>query len=352
MEIYYNNKMRLSDNELEELEIAHRKAKSKKEADKIKSIILWNKGYKWETIKEVLLISDGTIKNYVDAYQNGGLKELLETRYEGHNFKLTKEEEEILCKYVENNNIQSSVQACDYVRRRFGKVYTKNGMTKTLKPLGFSYKKPKAIPCKVDSFAQVNFLIQYYQKKATQKKDEAIYFVDASGFQHNAKLDYGWIRKGWNKEVKSNSGRKKINVNGAYNPITHEVITVSQEGNMNTESNIALIKKIIEYNHWKSEITLFVDNAKMNKSKNLKDFIKKQKVKITLVYLPPYSPNLYLIERLWRLSKKKLLSNKYYSSFMKFKISVEDFFDEKIWRMKKELKSLMKENFQLFGLQN
>ena len=343
--------MRLSLEELAQLELSHRKAKSKKDADKIKCIISWGKGYRWEIIKEILLISDGTLKNYVDAYQKGGVKELLKTRYEGHNFKLTKDEEAILCDYVENHNVQSSSQACAYVERRLGKVYTENGMTLLLKRLGFSYKKPKPAPCKVDIFAQTNFLINYYKKMMTLKEDESVYFVDASGFQHNAKLDYGWIRKGRNKEIKTNSGRDKINVNGAYNPKTHEVITVNQKENMNTESNIALIKKIIECNRWKNEITLFVDNAKMNKSKKLKEFIKNQKIRITLIYLPPYSPNLNLIERLWRLSKKKLLSNKYYASFMTFRIAIEDFFDVKIWKMKKELKSLMTQNFQQYGLQ-
>jgi len=69
--------------------------------------------------------------------------------------------------------------------------------------------------------------------------------LDARVSKHNIRMKYGCIRKGFNKEVKINTGRKKINVNSAYNSVTHEVITVKQESNINTNSNIAIIDKII-----------------------------------------------------------------------------------------------------------
>jgi len=342
--------MKLSPEELSQLIVLHKKTRSRRDADKLKCIIYWGDGWTWEEIKEALFITDGTIKSYIDYYQNGGVTGLLKKRNDGHHFKLTAEQEKSVVKYVETYNILRSKQVCSYVKKKFGINYTDNGMTLTLKRLGFSYKKPKAVPCKANTFSQINFLIKYYQKLLTLKEDEAIYFVDASGFEHNAKLAYGWIRKGFNKEIKTNSGRQRINVNGAYNPVTHEVIAVSQDSNINTDSNIALIEKILECDSGKRRITLIFDNAKMNRSRKLMDYIKSQDIKIEPMYLPTYSPNLNLIERLWRFTKKKLLSNKYYSSFMKFKAVLEDFFEIDIWKMKKELKLLMTDKFQVFGL--
>ena len=260
--------MRLPAEELGKLEIAHRKAKSKKEGDKIKCIIAWGNGFSWELIKSILLISDGTIKNYVDAYQKGGLKLLSKTHYEGNHFNLTAEQEISISRYVQSYNVLRSDQVCNYVKRKFEVKYSTNGMTLLLKRLGFSYKKPKLRPPKVNRQAQKNFIWNYRLKMLNLPSDESVYFIDAAGFVHNARLDYGWIKKGHNKEIKAKTGRQKVNVNGAYNPKTHKVITVSQKTNMNTESNIALIKKVIEQDRDKKKITLILDNARMNYSKN------------------------------------------------------------------------------------
>ncbi|MDH4129333.1 MAG: transposase [Spirochaetota bacterium] len=97
-------------------------------------------------------------------------------------------------------------------------------------------------------------------------------------------------------------------------------------------------------------ITLICDNAMMNKSRKLLDYIKSQDIKIEIIYSANIFPNLNLIGRLWRFTKKKLLSNKYCSKFMKFKAVLEDFFEIDLCKMKKELKLLMNDKFQVFGL--
>ena len=341
--------MRLEPAEIERLIEQHKKLKRLKDGDKLKCVIYWGKGYTWEQIKEILFVSDGTIKTWLDIYQKKGMDGLLKSKYYGNHHHMTPAQEQIVCNYIDNYNVMSSLQVVQYVQNRFGIRYTVNGMTKTLIRLGFSYKKPKRAPAKIDSFAEASFKKNYFLKSETLPDDESIYFMDGSGFEHNAKIDYGWIRRGKNKMVKTNTGRKRLNVNGAYNIKNHEVVSICQEENVNTQSNIELLKKIVSQNTEKKKITVILDNASFNKNKAIFEFIKEQNKsgpKLELMYIPPYSPHLNLIERFWKFMKRKLLANQYYSSFSKFKAKIEYFLNSKLVKLKKNLRSLMTEKFQ------
>jgi len=68
-----------------------------------------------------------------------------------------------------------------------------------------------------------------------------------------------------------------------------------------------------------------------------------------MLFLPPYSsPNLNLIERLWRFLKKIVLYNQYYEKFLDFKVAILNFF-ENIKQYKLELQSLMTLKFRTLG---
>jgi transposase len=348
---------RLTEEEIKNLSDLHKKLKNKNDAYKINCLILWGKGWSWEDIKEALLINESTISHITKSYKNYGLKYLLGNNYKGNNRKMTPEQEKTLCDHLDKNLVINAAHVCDFIKKKFKLTYTTNGMVKTLKRLGYVYKKPKGVPSKLPSVEkQIECAEKINKILDNLKSNETAYFLDGSGFEHNAKLHYGWIKKGTDKAVKTNSGRQKININGAYNPLTQDTICVETEKPVNSQTNIKLIDKIIKYNPDKNVFYVFVDNAMYNKSKILMEYVKdlelKKGIKIKFEYILPYSPNLNLIERVWRKGKNILLANKYYEKFSDFKQTVIRFFTNEIRkkRFRQILEKSIGRKFQIIEL--
>lgn len=291
----------LSEDEISILKTAHRGSKKKREADRIKAIILLGTGWTIREVAEALLLDDETIRNYVKRYKNGGFKALLKDSHKGYGGKLSSSETERLDTHLNENTYLRIQDVVSYVARQFKVTYSVSGMTELLHRLGYRYKKPKLVPGKADAKAQEEFIEFYKELKETKDARDPIYFMDGTHPHHNSVAAYGWIKKGKTKELKSNTGRQRLNINGAIN--IESVNTVVDYGDsVNAQSTISLLKKI-ESKHSEAEVIYTIcDNAKYYRSKKVKEYLKGSKVKI--VYLPPYSPNLNLIERLWKYFHK------------------------------------------------
>jgi len=150
-----------------------------------------------------------------------------------------------------------------------------------------------------------------------------ILFMDAVHPEHNTMAAYGWIKRGEKRELKTNSGRQRLNLQGVINAETHEVTLIESKA-INKDSTIELLETIEQKYFLASMIYIILDNARYHYSKEVKDFLKGKK--ITLVFLPTYSPNLNLIERLWKFFKKKVLYNKYYENVAAFRKACIKFF--------------------------
>jgi transposase len=141
------------------------------------------------------------------------------------------------------------------------------------------------------------------------------------------------------------AGRQRLNVLGAINAITQELITVTNDTYITAESVCALLDKLHNLKLG-IPITLFLDNARYQHCALVIE--KAISLQIELCFLPSYSPNLNLIERLWKFVKKKCLYSKYYPDFASFKTAINDCLDQTSTTYKTELKSLLSLRFQLF----
>ena len=207
-------------------------------------------------------------------------------------------------------------------------------------------RKIGMIPSKADVEVQENYKKEKLEPRLEETKQgkRAVFFVDAAHFVLAPFLGFLWSFT--RLFIKTPTGRKRFNVLGALHAVTHELITVTNDSYINAQTVCDLLRKIASLN-LRIPITLVLDNARYQKCALVQDLA--FALNIELLYLPSYSPNLNLIERLWKFVKKKCLYSKYYSDFELFKEAIRDCLALTHTSYKKELDSLLSLKFQSFS---
>jgi len=170
-----------------------------------------------------------------------------------------------------------------------------------------------------------------------------VFFVDAAHFVLGTFLCCLWSFT--RIFVRAASGRQRFNVLGAWNAVTRQLITVTNITVVNTETMCELLRKIAAVG-LVGPITLVLDNARYQRNAVVQDLA--VQLGITLLFLPSYSPNLNLIERLWKFTKRRALYGRYHPTFAGFRAAIEETLDGVSTTHADQLKTLMTLNFQQF----
>jgi transposase len=335
----------LTDKELDDLAFEHRHTSDKRYADRVKTVYLLGKGWSVTKIAEALLIDRETVRNHFKRYRKGGLSALQKHEAGGSDAALNEEQRQALDQHLREHLYLTAKEIAHYVEQTWQVAYSESGMTQLLHRLGYVYKKPKLIPGKADADRQRAFIEQYQALKAEKAPDDPIYFMDATHPHHNPIAGYGWIKRGKAHEIRSNTGRQRLNINGAIDCISLHPI-VRYDDTINAQSVVELLKQIEQQHPRASLIHIICDNARYYRSQVVTDYLRNSKIE--LIFLPPYAPNLNLIERYWRLFKKEILYGQYYETFALFKQACDDFFATPE-RHREKLRSLLTDNFQIIG---
>ncbi len=139
--------------------------------------------------------------------------------------------------------------------------------------------------------------------------------------------------------------RQRYSVLGAIESHSHEIISVTTDGTVSAALVAQLLDKIRQ-THPEAPITLILDNARYQRCKEVA--ARAASKGIELLYLPAYSPNLNLIERLWKLTKEKCLTNRHYQNFSDFREAIDSCLQRMSSDYLDDLKRLVTLNFQFF----
>jgi transposase len=225
-------------------------------------------------------------------------------------------------------------------------------MRKLLGRLGCSFHKASAFLFKADQDKQKEFVQQYAQDKGkVQAEGGRRYFLDGVHPLYGLEVVfYCWLLTGQRFEVGVGGGRKRLNILGAYCPDDQEYLDRRYtEQNLNAQSVIELFTLMMTKHAQTKYFRIYLDNAKYQHARLLKEWIAQTKkdsgVTFDLKHLPAYSPNLNLIERLWKFLRKEALQ-RWHPSFEDMQQAVADVLDN-LPRYREQLETLMSERFHL-----
>jgi len=308
------------------------------------SILLSEENIDIKIISRVVGISERQVRNHRNAHKKRGIFALTNNnRYKP--VSELKAYEDIIRDDLVSSPVATVSEAVERIEQLTGIKRSPTQVRTFMRSLGLKPLKVASIPAKADPAAQSNFLETELEPriKEAEKGERAILFMDAAHFVWQLYLGVLWcINRIF---IPAASGRTRINVLGAYDPIKNELIKIINREYINSETIMELLMKIRDvYNNL--AVTVVLDNARYQRCKAVIE--KAAELNIELLFLPTYSPNLNLIERLWRFVKKECLYSKYYKTANEFEFAIVKCLESINTNKKHKLESLMTIKFQLF----
>lgn len=309
-----------------------------------------DKGLLAAEIADHLGIDTGTIYRYHQIYRQDGIEKYLATDYKGYWGQLSCVQIAELRQELKTNLYTDSKAVAEWITTRWRIDYTPQGVVDLLNRIGFSYKQTKQVPCETNIEKQQEFIERFDQIIAeTTDNETLVYFADAVHPTHNTRSTHAWpcrlaIEKGTEREQPTVSGRDRININALLNAKEPTDVISLECDTVNAQTTKQLYEKLLKANPNAKKIYIISDNARYYRNKELNTWT--QETIIEPIFLPPYSPNLNLIERLWKFLRKQVINTHFYRKKEEFRKAVLKFFTE-LNNYEKELTSLLTLNFRL-----
>ena len=318
-----------------------------------KMLVVWLRaqGFDQVTCASIADVSERTVRRYLDQFCEGGLERLREIRWVGPTGRLTSHRQSLEEEFRQRP-AHSVAEAADRIERLTQVTLKPTRVRTFLRSLGMRWRRIGAIPVppkltvEEHTQRQAEFLEQKLEPKLAEAREGKghVFFADAAHMVLGSFLCCLWCFA--RTFVRASSGRQRFNILGAWNAVTHELVSVCNTTVVNQQTFQELLSKIAALN-LHGPITIVLDNARYQHCAACIEFA--TQLGIDLLFLPSYSPNLNLIERLWKFIKKECLYAKHFASFAEFRNAIEDCLSQLASTHKPKLATLMTHNFQTFS---
>lgn len=330
--------------EIEQLHHERRYHPHPRVRQRMEALYLKALGYPHQQIGRILRIGQKTLRRYLCLYLAGGIEALKALNFYQPVSDLPAHRE-LLREEFEAHPAKTINEAVKRIETLTGLRRSPTQVRQFLQSLGLKRLKVGQIPAQADPDEQEAFVEEKLQPRLAeaQQGQRHLFFVAAAHCVMQPFLGFLWCLV--RQFIQAPSGRHRFNVLGALHATTLQVITFTNETYINAQSVAALLRQIAA-DFAGLPITLVMDNARYQRCRFVMDLATAWGIE--LLFLPPYSPNLNLIERLWKFIKKQCLYSEYYETFADFKKAISDCLAEAHGEHKQALTSLLTLRFQTF----
>src|SRR4051812_32965942 len=311
------------------------------------SAVLWSDdGRSREEIAELLGVSTRQVGQWFRIFRNKDLEQLCTLHYQGDPGRLGPAQVQRLKQEIEKGVFHNAEQIRTWVRETVGVAYSISGLKDLLRRIGASSHKVSGFFWKADVEEQKRWVRKYRRHKREAGPKTRRYFVDACHPVWGVDLLYScWLLVGQRSYVGAGNGRKRLNIPGAYSPDDHDYVDLRLTKEDITGEQFVELLEALRAKHPETEkFILYLDNARYYSKPCVKQWLANHR-EFRLEPLPAYSPNLNLIERLWKFLRKKAL-NRWHKTFKAMQEAVAEVLD-RLGEYRDELATLMTERFAI-----
>jgi transposase len=313
--------------------------------------LLWlDDGQSVEEVARLLQTTSRTIRDWLRLYRRAGLDGLLVLHYKGDPGQLTPAQVEQLKAEIQTGKFHCARQIQEFLRQTFNTRYSLSGTNRLLHRIGCSFHQITGFLFKAKREQQEAFVQRYEAERPKPGEATRRYFIDACHPVWGLETLYRcWLGTGQHLRIGVGGGRKRFNILGAICPQDQEYLDIRQAGGtISYQQVIELLDKMQRAHPDIQKFILHLDNARYQHARALKEWIeskKQQGVEFVLAHIPAYSPNLNLIERLWKFLRKHAL-RRWHDTFEAMQAAVANLLDH-LADYRDELTRLLTEKFHI-----
>jgi transposase len=333
-----------------QLERRRRNTRDYRLAMRLSSVLWRDEGRTQSEIAHLLAVCERTVRDWLRLYRKKGLDALCTLHYKGDSGELASSQAEQLQAEIQTGRFRCARQVREWIRATFQVSYSLSGTKRLLQRLGCSFHKTTGFLFKAKRDQQQEFVQKYETDRPADGEATRRYFVDACHPIWGLELVYScWLLRGQRFLVGMGGGRKRLNILGAYSPQDHEYLDLRvPKGTISAAQVIELLTRMRLRHPETKTFILYLDNARYQHARAVREWVEAQKaqgVEFVLDFLPAYSPNLNLIERLWKFLRRHALQQ-WHATYEAMQAAVAQVLDHLV-DYREELTALMTERFHL-----